>query len=73
MDTKATDIKTALKPQCAITKKEQYFLDTYMRRVNAVWSEWFATRGSYGGMSMKEREEILGKLRDKLHRLQTRV
>jgi hypothetical protein len=56
-----------------ITRKEQHFLDTYMARVNRVWAEWFATRGTYGALSMKQREEILALLRAKLHKINCKI
>lgn len=60
-------------PSRKITRKEQHFLNTYMDRVNALWAEWFATRGTYGALSMKKREEILALLRAKLHRINCKI
>ena len=56
-----------------ITDSEQKFLDTYMNRINRLWHEYYDTRGTYGAMSMKKREEILALMRDKLHRINMKL
>ena len=58
-----------VEPKRIYTREEQEFLDSYMNRVNNIWYEWFATKGSPGGMSMTEREEQLKYYRDRLREL----
>jgi len=56
-------------------KKEQSFLDTYMNKINNVWSEWFFHKknNSFHKLSMKQREEILSAYRNELHRIQKKM
>jgi len=62
-------VEQRVEPKRTYTKEEQQFLDSYMRIVSSIWSEWFATRGKQGGMSMTEREDQLAYYRNRLREL----
>jgi hypothetical protein len=56
------------------TERELKWLSLYIERVASIWEIWQEDRkrGGFGCMSMKERDELLQKMRDKLYRLQSR-
>ena len=50
-----------------LSKDEQKFLDNYMDYINAIWHEYYETKGTFRAMSMIEREKQLKHYRDKLY------